>query len=273
MLNKFNKNLLCFIYISFFVFLPQNIFAIEESNYIPCENKECNPEWGPTWTKFYKGEEDKPALIWYGGGKGIFLNIDYQPIVSLVNKFDIIFVASPVPVISNASTKGFPTNAYNKYAVNRMRQVTEYYKKKLNKPIWIGGTSSGGVRLIAILAGNEKNRQSDNYAGLIFASTYLAKLYQGHATMNIRTSSIKYKMDLPILIVQHARDLKPAQHPKLQKIFKNALAKKNSNKTELMLLTEGDPVTTTFDGGHHHFFTNKDEFGRVLSKFILDNTN
>jgi hypothetical protein len=267
MLKILNK----FLLISFFSFLPQTIFSMENI-YLPCESKECNPKWGPTWTRFFKGDKDKPALIWYGGGKGTTLNIDYQPINSLVNKFDIIYVASPIPVVSNVSTKGFPTNAYNKYAVNRMRQVTEYYKKKLNKPIWIGGTSSGGVRVIAVVAGNKKNKQSDNYAGLIFASTYLAKVHQGSPTMNIRVSGIKYKMDLPILVIQHARDLKTAQHPRLQEIFKKQLSKKNSNKTELTLLIEGDPGTTNFDGGHHHFSTNKDEFGRAVSKFILDNT-
>ena len=26
---------------------------------VPCEIKDCNPEWGPTTTKLYKGDGDK----------------------------------------------------------------------------------------------------------------------------------------------------------------------------------------------------------------------
>ena len=82
-------------------------------------------------------------------------------------------------------------------------------------------------------------------------------------------------MNLPILVFQHARDLKPAQHPTVQKAFTKRLAKKNTGKTELILLTEGDPKTTSYDaaGSHNWFSTNLDEVGRVVSKFIMDNTN
>ena len=235
---------------------------------IPCTVKECNPKLGDTLTRWFKGKKNKPAIIWYAGGKGTSMNIDYQPISNLRDEFDIIMVASPLAISSNNS-KGFPYNAYHESVVFRMRQVSEYYKKKLNKPIWLGGISSGGPRMIGLLAGDEKDRQSDNYAGLIFASPYIAN---GNGEMNISDYRIKYKMNLPILIIQHARDLKPAQHPRLQKMFQERLAKNNSNKTELMLLTEGLSTTTNFDGGHHWFLTNREEVARVVSKFILDNT-
>ena len=257
---------------------PQIILAAgnsSESISIPCNVKECEPKWGDTETQWYKGDKNKPAIIWYGGGKSDYTSITNQPIIKLVGEFDIIMVASPIPIISDSSTKGYPTNAYNKSNIYRMKQVAEHYKKLLNKPIWLGGISAGGPRMIGVISGDKKERPSDIYAGLIFSTPYVSKVYQGSATINIPFEKIKYEMNLPILVFQHARDLKPAQHPTVQKTFTKRLTKKNAGKTELILLTEGDPKNTSYDGlgSHHWFSTNLDEVARVVSKFIMDNTN
>jgi hypothetical protein len=79
-------------------------------------------------------------------------------------------------------------------------------------------------------------------------------------------------MNLPILVFQHARDMKSQQQPYLQEWFTKGLAKKNINKTELALLTEGDSGITTGDGGHHWFMSNKEEVARIVEKFIMENT-
>jgi predicted alpha/beta-fold hydrolase len=188
-------------------------------------------------------------------------------------------VASPIPIVNNKATGGFPKGSYNKYAVYRMKQVADYYKKKFNRPIWLTGISAGGPRMMGVLVGNEKTRPSDRYAGLIFVSPYVATVYKdqsgrltGEFKYNIRVSKIKYKMNLPILVINHARDHKAAQHPKKQEWFTKQLAKRNSGVTELKLLTEGDPKITYHDGGNHWFIYNKQEVARVISKFILDNT-
>jgi hypothetical protein len=251
---------------------PQRILAAgnsSESISIPCNVKECEPKWGDTKTQWYKGDKNKPAIIWYGGGSSDYTGITNQPIVKLVGDFDIIMVASPIKIDSK-NKEGYPYNAYNKYNIYRMKQVAEHYKKLLNKPIWLGGISAGGPRMIGVISGDKKERPSDIYAGLIFSTPY-----QGSATINIPFEKIKYEMNLPILVFQHARDLKPAQHPTVQKTFTKRLAKKNAGKTELILLTEGDPKNTSYDGlgSHHWFSTNLDEVARVVSKFIMDNTN
>jgi hypothetical protein len=277
MSKTFSKILLL---VAFLFFLNSNI-SFSENIGIPCNVKECNPKLGTTLTELYPGDGDKkkPAIMWFAGGPSTSLYLSYQPIILLQGKFDIIMVASPLPIISNKSTQGFPKNAYNKDIVYRMKQVTEFYKKKLGKPIWLGGTSAGGPRMMGVIIGNEKDRPSDRYAGLIFATPYLASIKRdsagnptGQFTYNIRVSSIKYKMNLPILVVNHERDHKAAQHPKKMKWFTKQLAKRNSNITELKLLTEGDPRITDYDGGHHFFAWNKPEFARVVSKFILENT-
>ena len=266
----------------FFIFIFHHQISSAKSEYesinIPCKVKECNPKWGDTITRWYKGDNTKPTLMWFSGGSGTFADLSYREISLLEGKFNIIMVPSPLPIITNKSTDGFPKNAYNKYCIFRMKQVAKYYKKKFNKPIWLGGASSAGPRMIGILIGNEKNRPSDIFAGAIFASPYLARIKKindqptGEFTYNIRVNQIKYQMNLPILVINHARDHKPAQHPKKQEWFTKQLAKRNSGITELKLLTEGDPKITYHDGGHHWFQFNKEEVARVVSKFVLDNT-
>jgi len=261
-----------FLFAFVFIICSVSAFAQAELIEVPCEVKECNPEWGPTITKLYKGDGDKkkPVIMWYSGGASTFTDLAHQPISGLIRKFDIIMVASPIPIISDRSTNGLSPNAYDERAVYRMKQVTDYYAKSLNKPIWLGGISSGGVRMIAVLSG--KDKQSEKYAGLIFASTYVSRLQNGTPQYNIPVYDIRYEMNLPILVLQHERDMKPAQQPYLQKWFRDDLAKKNLGRTELILTTEGDSITTTHDGGHHWFLFNKDEVARVIEKFIMENT-
>ena len=188
----------------------------------------------------------------------------------LSGRRDIIVVASPFELFSDHRTQGMPQYINDENLIFRMRHATEHYKKILNKPIWLGGISSGGVRVIATISG--KDRFSDNYAGLIFSSTYVSRIWSGSPQYINLESDIKYEMNLPILVFQHARDMKPQQQPYLQEWFTKGLAKKNLNKTELILTTEGDPMITTHDGGHHWFQYNKEEVARVVEKFIMENS-
>src|SRR6056300_895037 len=107
-----------------------------------------------------KGDKNKPAIMYFGGGASTFTVLDYTSVeISLLKgKFDIVMVASPLPIVSDHRTQGFPKMAYDKYAIYRMKQFTEYYKKKFNKPIWLAGVSAGGPRMIGVLMGNEKTR-------------------------------------------------------------------------------------------------------------------
>jgi hypothetical protein len=262
-----------FLSLSFLILFSKIVYAQTFQNIdIPCEVKECKTELGPTYTRWYKGDGNKkrPAIIWYGGGKGNYVSADNQPINRLIGKFDIIMVASPFELFSDHRTQGLPSYVNDENLIFRMRQATEHYKKLLNKPIWLGGISSGGVRVIATISG--KDRFSDNYAGLIFSSTYVSRMWSGTPQYLYLENDIKYEMNLPILVFQHARDMKPQQQPYLQEWFNKGLAKKNLNKTELVLTTEGDPMITTNDGGHHWFLFNKEEVARVVEKFIMENT-
>ena len=100
------------LFVAFLFFLNSNI-SFSENIGIPCNVKECNPKLGTTLTELYPGDGDKkkPAIMWFAGGPSTSLYLSYQPIILLQGKFDIIMVASPLPIISNKSTQGFPKNA------------------------------------------------------------------------------------------------------------------------------------------------------------------
>ena len=62
-----NKKLLKIFFLVFFIFFPKNISAQTFQNiYIPCEVEKCKPEWGPTNTRWYKGDGDKKNLQLFG---------------------------------------------------------------------------------------------------------------------------------------------------------------------------------------------------------------
>ncbi len=98
-----------FLSLSFLILFSKTVYAqTYQIIDIPCEIKECKPEWGPTNTRWYKGDGNKkrPAIIWYGGGKGNYTSADNQPINRLIGKFDIIMVASPFELFSDHRTQG-----------------------------------------------------------------------------------------------------------------------------------------------------------------------
>ena len=62
--------------IVFIIFNNQIVsFSAEEYENIPipCEVKECNPKWGHTTTVWYKGDKNKPAIMYFGGEAQVLL--------------------------------------------------------------------------------------------------------------------------------------------------------------------------------------------------------
>jgi len=253
-----------------FLFFSSSAFGKEyEDIYIKCSVKECNPKLGDTETRWYKGAKDKPAILWFTGGPSNYKNMELErrPPRYLKGKYDFIIMASPIEL---KSRKGEPPQAYNKYAVNRVKIVTEYYKNLLKKPIWLGGHSNGGPRVIGAISGKKNNRVADKYAGLIFSSPQLGMRFN---ELKIRTHKIKYKLNMPVLIINHDRDRGPNTGKVLTKMFYKRFKKKNDGKTELVLLTGGRKSIDDYsDGGHHMFATNNEEYGKALISFIEENT-
>ena len=252
--------------VNLFYFLSTQI--VFSGDYIqknfPCRIKECEPKWGDTITRYYKGDPKLPAIIWYQGGRGDMMDLGWSPQQKLEGKIDFIIMASPVPMINNGQ-KGKALNSDKKELIYRSREVIEYYKKKLNKPIWLGGHSNGGPRTVAVIMG--KDKYSENLAGLIFSSANVGKGNQ------IGVKRIKYQMNLPIMIVNHIGDNSPDTSVAKQKWLHKELSKRNNGKTELVLLTGGNPKSyTDYDNPHHMFMSNLQEYADSILKFVKENS-
>lgn len=254
-----------------FLFLIQSYSALAEyqSINIPCKVKECNPELGDTNTRLFLADPSKPVLMIFGGGTGQSLSLDHMRLTPLEGKLNMIIVRSSL--IIQTYKGGKKPAAYNKFNVYRARQAIEFYKKKFNKPIWLMGVSNGGPRMIGALSGSKKENHSKNLAGLVFSSPANGYESNGQRVFVLPVQKIKYQLNLPILIVQHARDRFHPTSVSQQKTLLKKLKKKNKSITELKLLTSGDPGTTNYDGGHHWFYTSEKEHAETIFNFIMKN--
>ena len=112
-----------------------------------------------------------------------------------------------------------------------------------------------------------KDKYSENLAGLIFSSANVGKGNQ------IGVKRIKYQMNLPIMIVNHIGDNSPDTSVAKQKWLHKELSKRNNGKTELVLLTGGNPKSyTDYNNPHHMFMSNLQEYADSILKFIKENT-
>jgi hypothetical protein len=239
---------------------------------IPCDVKECNPKWGPTITRFYKTGNDKPALIHFGGGPGALLSLDYLTITFLEDKLDAIVMASPI-AMKNKGYDGDTKNAYDKALSYRSKQVIDYYKKLLNKPIWLSGHSNGGPRMIGAIMGKDP-AYSEKLAGLIFSSPNVGYgKHRKNPKYHIKVDKIKYDLNLPILIINHVRDICPDTTVDNMKWLYEKLSEKNLANTDLILMEDGfEGVTDDCSGGHHKFSSNKESHAKTLLNYIVKNT-
>jgi hypothetical protein len=239
---------------------------------IPCEIKKCNPKWGSTITRYYKSGNDKPALIHFGGGPGAILSLDYLTITFLEDKLDLIVMASPI-AMKNKGYDGDTKNAYHKALTYRSKQVIDYYKDLLNKPIWLTGHSNGGPRMIGALMGKDP-AYSEKLAGLIFSSPNVGYgKHRQNPKYYIKVKKIKYDLNLPILIINHARDICPDTTVDNMKWLHKKLSKKNLANTDLILMKDGfEGETDNCAGGHHKFASNKESHASTLFDYIINNT-
>jgi hypothetical protein len=266
-----------FIILIFFFFTSLNFNSIlrgaeEITIQIPCEVKECNPKWGPTITRLYKTGNNKPALIHFGGGPGAVLNLPYLSITFLQDKLDLIIMASPI-AMKNVGYNGDTKNAYDKALSYRSKQVIDHYAKLLNKPLWLSGHSNGGPRMIGAIMGKDPE-YSKKLAGLIFSSPNVGYgKHRKNPQYYIKVNAIKYELNLPILIINHARDLCPDTTVDNMKWLNKKFLKINIANTDLILMEDGyEGETDDCAGGHHMFASNKENYAKTIFDYILKNT-
>lgn len=234
-----------------------------ETIIVKCDIKNCNKKFPLTTTRYYQASPKNmlPALIWLPGGSGTRSGIDDQSIASLEKKIDIIIMSSPYR-IDGKNHRGDVPQAYSKDLTTRTKTIVEFYKKKLNKPIWIGGHSNGGPRVVGFLTADKNNTKT--VQGIIMAAAHVGP--PGDPKIRIR---LLKKYNLPTLVIFHERDFCNNTQPSTQKYLFKSLEKRNENITQLIGLSQGvEMKIKSCNSGHHMFASNRDEAADQILKFI-----
>lgn len=168
---------------------------------------------------------------------------------------------------------GETKNAYNKALSFRSKQVIDYYKDLLNKPLWLSGHSNGGPRMIGAIMGKDPT-YSNKLAGLIFSSPNVGYgKHRKNPRYYIRVNKIKYDLNLPVLVINHARDICPDTTVDNMNWLHKKLSEKNLANTDLILMEDGfEGETDNCLGGHHKFASNKESHASTLFDYIIKNT-
>ena len=259
-LKKDWKNYLNKFLITFFL-LNLNFESVSANfDYVPCNYSNCSKKFDITATKLIKANNDRPMILWLGGGNG--MHTSTGPIDLLEGKYDIITVINPYD-INIGRDKGIVPAAFKKDQAERIKSIIDHYNKKYSKEIWLGGTSNGVQRAIGFLKNTENQKL---IKGAIFTSTASGSPY--------RLPTLK-ELNIPIIIIHHIKDVCQFSSFKNAEKFYEKYKEKNLKKTIFVPVDAGNrPVDTKCgDGDNHMFVGSKDVVAKIVEEFIQNNPN
>ena len=95
-LKKDWKNYLNKFLISFFLLNLNFESVLANFDFVPCNYSNCSKKFDITATKLIKANNDRPMILWLGGGNG--MHTSRGPIDLLEGKYDIITVMNPYDI-------------------------------------------------------------------------------------------------------------------------------------------------------------------------------
>jgi hypothetical protein len=219
---------------------------------------------GDTPTAYWGSPNSKAVLIFLPGGDGSF-NIAAKnppkPNWVLSNLYqvsqnspglDIVLMDSPY---SLGMRGGNIAPRYTKDHLTRVLSVVNYYKSKLNKPIYVIGHSNGAISLSAFLNDSPNNQKL--LSGAIFSG-------------GRNETQINEPLNLPVLFLHHEDDANGrwTSYSNAKDLHKKVKVFNTSN-TDFQTVhggnTGGDPATS----GHHMYEGSLDEAANHIWNFIF----
>jgi dienelactone hydrolase len=216
----------------------------------------------PTRTLLVPTSNAKAVVLLFAGGGGMLRLKDdgstknqhtFVRSVSLWSQYQIDAVLVDTPYDLGDLKRGNKRDTTDHLA--RVGEVIEFYKKKLNLPVWIFGHSMGSST-VAYFA-NQNNDSSKLLAGIIIAGT-------------VRTASLSDDVKFPVLAIHHVNDQCISTPPSASESIISSRPKNTISRLEMIEggISEGN-VCDSF--AYHGFNQTEPEFIKRAAQFILKN--
>ena len=224
----------------------------------------------PTPTFLWPGTNAKVVLIVIPGGyghfglaseqadRGGFFHDALKPLSdpSLTSgNTDVVIFDSPY---SLPDDRAYPTSRATSDHLSRIESVVRYYKKKLNKPVWLMGHSNGAVSVTEFWKNIHSGDKRDLISGLVVSSS--------------RTGiSFPDDTNIPVLFIHHEKDSCPYDDlSSNMNVYKN-LKEVNNNKVKYVLIKGGESEPrNNCTSGYHMYFGAGLEVAKAIDNFITN---
>jgi hypothetical protein len=236
------------------------------------------PATSPTLTMYWEGVGSRALLVLIPGGEGQ-LNLKpnqldvgnqfYQTLKQLTRGpnpkeiLDVVLFDSPERL---ASSRSYPTSRATTDHLSRIHGVTQFYREKTRKPIWLMGHSNGAVSVTEYLRYARKLGQNNPVAGLPIAGLPIAGLIVSGARDAAYFDTAP--LDLPILFMLHRKDGCEATDQNASGNFRKVQGL-NKARTSLVFIETGGPEDKPpCSSGYHMYNGATQEVVTTLRSFI-----
>lgn len=215
----------------------------------------------PTRTFLIPAKSAKAVVLLFPGGGGM-LKLDDDGQTKNPHTFvrakdlwvqygiDAVLVDTPYDLgLTKKSRRGTDDH------LGRVKAVAEFYKNKLNLPIWIFGHSMGSATITNFA--NQNKAQKQIISGLIVAGTN-------------NTATLDEDVLFPVMAIHHKQDSCPFDPVRNSEIMISSRPKGSSAKLVLLDggVAEGDECQSL---SYHGFNKIEDQLVRAAAQFILAN--
>jgi hypothetical protein len=225
----------------------------------------------PTLTFLWKGDLSKATLIMIPGGNGhIGLSLDRADLGGFYGKtlkplanpnitsglFNVVIFDSPTSLDVGYS---YPASRAATDHLLRIENVVQFYKEKLNKPIWLMGHSNGAVSVTEFYKYLQKNHKECLVDGIIYSSG------RNGARFNPDTKN------LPVLFLAHEKDAcQKSTNSDSMQAYKE-LIKSGEQKVKYVILKSGESEPKhPCSSGYHMFFNAYEEAYNAIDRFASE---
>lgn len=243
----------------------------QQERFVQCTYEECKDKGRfDLYSKLVVNVvEDSPAVVlWLQGGEGRVSSLNFGPIEYIRDTLTVVGL-DPGYRIPNKRRYGPNTwggpGRWNKEYVARIKSAVMWIKQTwgYDMPIFIMGHSAGAQGVSGYLMLDPENQTL--VTGGIWSGGNDVAPYPGKRGMKVK------QLDLPALIIHHAKDKCPSTSPRAaKKRYKKYKEGLNAGPTELVLIEGG--ATGGRCGVHdsaHGYVGVKDVYTEAVLKFIM----